>query len=353
MNKKVNVVVFLLIIYLISIFNLFNKNIDFSMNENRYLQKFPEFKIDEFLSGKFSDKFELWIQDQFIFRDKFIMAKALSSIYTFKLENNNVYFGSDDFLVNKFILNDESTLKNNMEILNKIKHKIILIPSSSEKNKDKINKFSFNTNQLELINKYVSNDNYISVYDELLGEDYFKMDHHINIDGAYKVYKKYVESLSYVPNEYTKEKLSNDFKGTTYSKSGLFYYGGEALYTFKELNDLNVRVSYDSEIKDSLFNEDKLLTKDKYAYFLDGNHGLVEIDNLDLDSQNNLLVLNDSFGHMVVPMLVSHFDKIVVVDMRYFKGSVSKLVEENKVNNVLVLYGMENFVSDKSLRFLK
>ena len=43
------------------------------------------------------------------------------------------------------------------------------------------------------------------------------------------------------------------------------------------------------------------------------------------------------------------FDQITMIDLRYYKKSVQKLLEENNYGQVLVLYELSNFAQDTNL----
>ncbi len=355
MKNKITVFIFLTLLFVLSFLNLFNPEKSFSDNENRKLQEFPEVKTNDIFSGRFTDKLDNWVSDQFIFRDGFITIKAVSNLLLGKLENNEVYIGKDNYLIERFVLNSKKVLNANLQAIKNLNADIILIPSNSYVSKDKLMPFSYNTDPNEIFDGInFGNLNYIDVSDDMESSDYFKSDHHININGAYKIYKVFAEYKGFRLQNFTLENVANDFKGTMYSKSGLFYLVGEKLDNFKELNNLNVEVIYDSRIvKNSVLNYENLDKKDKYTFFMDGNHSLVEIDNLDDKSGNNLLIITDSYGHIFAPLLVNHYDTISMIDMRYYRNSVSEYINSNNINNILIFYGLENFCEDDSLRLLK
>lgn len=66
-----------------------------------------------------------------------------------------------------------------------------------------------------------------------------------------------------------------------------------------------------------------------------------------------LLIIKDSFAHIMLPYLIPHYSEIVVVDLRYYKVPLSEMIREESFNQVLFLYSIENFVSDRNFTFLK
>ena len=68
--------------------------------------------------------------------------------------------------------------------------------------------------------------------------------------------------------------------------------------------------------------------------------------------QTVLLVVKDSYANSFVPFVAKQFKKIIVIDLRYFKGDVQSLVKENAVSDVLTLYGINTLMNDNNLKKL-
>ena len=48
-----------------------------------------------------------------------------------------------------------------------------------------------------------------------------------------------------------------------------------------------------------------------------------------------------------------HFSEIHLIDLRYYKLSVSEYVQRNGIDEALLLYSVPNFTSDSNLVWLK
>lgn len=359
MNKLINYI-FITIIFGIFALNIIVEDKEFSHNENRYLKDFPKFTLESLLDGEFTKDIESYIQDQFISRDTWILSKALFNKALFKIENNNVYLGSDEYLFDQFIVNDYQVLDSNISYINKFSNNLAIMPivSSATINSKYLSSYAYNTNELEILDylKDKLDKDYIDVYSYLKDSNnsYFKTDHHWNTNGAYLGYKAYMEYLNIKPNEYTMIEVNDEFKGSMYSKSGMFYYDSEKIYRIKELDDYNIEVIYDKEVtSNSVYSDLKLKEKDKYTYYLDGNHAIVEIINHSNTSDDKLLVIKDSYAHIMLPYLVPHFKEVVIIDLRYYLAKTSDLIDEKNINNVLVLYSLNQLVKDNNLKLLR
>ena len=97
---------------------------------------------------------------------------------------------------------------------------------------------------------------------------------------------------------------------------------------------------------------DHLEEDDKYPVFIDGNHALTEITNSNA-SGGTILLVKDSFSHSLAPFLAENYSKIILVDMRYYKMSVSQIVEQENPEQVVFLYGIDNIATDTDLVWIK
>lgn len=55
-----------------------------------------------------------------------------------------------------------------------------------------------------------------------------------------------------------------------------------------------------------------------------------------------LLVVKDSYAHVLLPFLAEHVQELHVLDLRYYNGSVQKYLEEQAIDQVLFIYNMQS-----------
>ena len=116
--------------------------------------------------------------------------------------------------------------------------------------------------------------------------------------------------------------------------------------------EVKYQVSYDGlpKVYDSLYNLKALEGKDKYAVYLDGNHGLTVINRESAEPAGRcLLIVKDSFAHSFVPFAANHFDTVYMVDLRYFNMGIDGFMEENGVTDLLVLYQIPGFSTETTV----
>ncbi|MEA4932418.1 MAG: hypothetical protein VB071_02330, partial [Lawsonibacter sp.] len=110
---------------------------EFSPLENRYLQKPPAFSVASLQSGQFMEDAEQYVSDHIAGRDLWVALKAWSERLSGKQENNGVYFGKQDTLINRIDPPDWDRLTESMGYLNTLADNVSapvyfgLIPSAA------------------------------------------------------------------------------------------------------------------------------------------------------------------------------------------------------------------------------
>ena len=134
---------------------------------------------------------------------------------------------------------------------------------------------------------------------------------------------------------------ADDFRGTHYAKyKGMFVRPDTIEYYDVPIDELvfEDRCEYD------LVDKEKLKGFDKYGAFMYGNDGRYEVL-ADKGAGRDLIVLKDSYANCLIPYLVMNYDKITVIDLRYFGGSVSDELAADPGADVLLMYNW-TFIND-------
>ena len=76
----------------------------------------------------------------------------------------------------------------------------------------------------------------------------------------------------------------------------------------------------------------------KYLTFIGGDNAFTEITNEDLHDGSAAVVIKESFGNAFVPFLVDHYEKVYVVDYRYYeKMKLSDFVDAYNIQDVIFI----------------
>ena len=354
-----------------------HKPTEFSETENRYLGQMPKLTTVKLLDGSFMKDYETFITDQFPKRSFFMGVKTAAERLRGRADDNGVYFGKEGYLFGKYdgALFESETAKNNISAVaefvklyadkfGKEHFKIALAPSSSEILKDKLPAYAPVYNQTGFIDKIKKEAGEDYVID--LGENlkkhadeyiYFRTDRHWTTLGAYYGYEAIAAGLGLEvqPLEKLKvETVSNDFLGTYDSKVNTGITGGVdadsiTIYSSVEIDKSNMMWDNDNDKTfDSIYNMDALKGKDKYTVFFGGNHSVTDIKTPN-NTGKTLLIIKDSFAHSLAPFLIKDYDRIVMLDLRYFNKSLKKYLNENETTDLLVLYSTPDFAEDANI----
>ncbi|MPN07817.1 hypothetical protein SDC9_155089 [bioreactor metagenome] len=284
-----------------------------------------------------------------------------------KKEINNVYICGDGYFMDVYngIKNEDSIVKAFNELTKSVKNakvNLMLVPTAVTIYSDKLPKNIKHVSQLTDIQEIYGrvHCNTIDVYNALMAQRdrfnlFYKYDHHWTTYAAYYAYVEYCKNIGidYLNmDEFNVEKVCSDFKGTTYSKVNQYSVKGDPIYVFYQ-NNLNITVDYidTQETKNSLYALSYLDQKDKYSLFLDNIHTLTEITNKNIDSDDELVLIKDSYANSMVPFLINHYKKIYVIDPRSYMDTMSDFINEHsQVKEVLVLYNMDTIDSDTGVR---
>lgn len=361
-------IVFLVIIFGFFFIDIFTPDLKFSYSENRTLQQKPELSWDTIKDGSFMEDMEVYVNDQIKFRDEFVKISTYFKLALGQNEINNVYI-CDDYLIEKFVDKDIDVdlLNSNIGFVNIFLSKypnshIGLIPTSTEILGYKLSKYATNVNQLELINKIYGSNQSIDIYSELLKynqEDiYYRTDHHWTSLGAYYGYVAICKELGITPMELSEFDVSiidDKFSGTIQSKVNLDF-GFDILHKYSpnSFSPTYTRVVDEmyQNSSDSLYDESKLSSKEKYAVYIGGNSSIVRIITKNgKEDRGRLLLIKDSFSHSLVLFLTNHYSEIVLLDLRYFMGSIDMFLkgEKEPFDDMIVLYNLKNFIEDRNL----
>ena len=116
----------------------------------------------------------------------------------------------------------------------------------------------------------------------------------------------------------------------------------------KEQNKSKKRFSFNRLI----YNDKYLETKDKYSYFLNGNNAKV-IVKTKVKNNKKLLVIKDSYAHIMAQFLCQNYEEIHIIDLRHFGNRLSNYLEENDFDNILIIYNFINLATDNNILRLK
>ena len=358
MKKNPLMYMFISVILIISLLDFISPDKKFSEFENRNLKSKMKFTIKSYLDGSFGRGYEKYINDQFIGRDLWINLKSRSEYVLGKVENNNIIYGDNGYLFEKFTYIDKERLNTNINAVNaliknsKTKVSLLIAPNSYGIYEENLPYGAPVINQaktISMIYESIFGENEVNVLAKFMEEKdeyiYYKTDHHWTTKGAYVAYSELIKTLGQLPiklNDY-KTIETPGFYGTYYSKAKPFDIDADKL-SYYEFS--NIKMTIGDKSYDSLYDISKLMTKDKYSVFLYGNNPLTIIENTEIDNDKKLLIFKDSYANSLIPFLTQHYKEIHVIDPRSFNAPVSQYIRDKEFNDIFVIYNFINFTRD-------
>lgn len=352
------------IILAFTVTDFFDETRVFSDTENRILAAKPEFSWNELLYGEYTSDYEEYVTDQFVSRDKWIGIKTRTDIALQKQEINGVYLGNDDYLIEMHDPADypvelqDKKIASLKKLVERWDARVMLVPTADNILKDKMPSHGIRFDEadfLERVKSEIGEAYYIDAYSALLEhaeeEIYYRTDHHWTSLGAYYGYRAWADAVNWYPYPYSlsgMQTVSGNFEGTLHSRINIEVKQDSIQY-FPETELRPVQVTYDLQKKaESLYEESYLDTKNQYGYFLDDNHAFIEIET-GYKNGRTLFVIKDSYANCMIPLLTTHYEKIYVMDLRYFNGKLFDFMEQYEPEtgmDVLVLYNCIHFMDD-------
>nr|WP_187351630.1 DHHW family protein [Brevibacillus laterosporus] len=363
----------LLIVFLCGMlaWNLLTPDKLFSESENRSLEQLASFSSRNLMSGKFASNVEKYIADQFAARDFWIGLKTDAERVIGKKESHGVYLGKDGFLLQKITPPTDENLKERVAAIHSfddatpdLRKYVMLVPTAQSVLADKLPSNVSDNGELVSRGKVQrslrENIHIVDVYPALFANReqsiFYKTDHHWTTNGAYYAYQALGKQMGFEPKikeDFRIETVTNGFYGSLYSKSGYRHMKPDSIELYLPKDNGRYRVEYvdEQQRSDSLYVMDNLKKKDKYTVFLNGNHGLIKIATSNREGRK-LLVIKDSYANSLLPFLTQHFQEIYVVDLRYYEGDIKKLIQEQQIHDMLLLYNVQTFFEDPSIQTL-
>ena len=170
---------------------------------------------------------------------------------------------------------------------------------------------------------------------------YFRTDHHWTALGAYYAYRSLAESAGFSPlplDDLERRVQSKYFLGSLYRRnktSTMRRRPDRVAYYVPPVRHEGVRYSRlrPKRATESPFLREKLRG---YRMFLGGDHPLM-IANTSVRNGKSVMLVKNSYGNPFAIFLLAHYERVVVVDYRYQKRALAKLVKEHEIDDLVFL----------------
>jgi hypothetical protein len=173
---------------------------------------------------------------------------------------------------------------------------------------------------------------------------FFNTDHHWTGTGAYYAYVAFCKSAGFepVPLAAMTTKAIPGFLGSLYratrdnrlknNPDSVVYHKIPGVYQAYALYG----VGYGNKRKTSLYAE-SAKGGNAYGVFLGGDLEAMCIET-EVKNGRTALIIKNSYGNALAPFLPSHYERVFVVDYRYFKSNLVDFMQKNGVTDFIVFH---------------
>jgi len=391
----VNVIVFCGILLLGGIASLAMKKDEVSLMENRKLAAFPVYSDSVLWSGKYFKDIEAYYADNFPLRDKWIsFSTALRSKFGFESSEIKIYDPANDTEANEKTdtaetetvldgpLPDDGAVGEKKKGVFVFKNRAFEMfgggPAMGKSYADVINSYNqllkpgvqvYNliipvALEFELTEKYAkfqkpnrpaieyiyNNEDpeikKVWAIDEIRkhrGEYiYFNTDHHWTSLGAYYAYRAFCATAGLTPVnlDTVASKVKPAFLGSLYrlTRDPSLKTNPDSVryYLFKDsLNFYIGSNTIGNWTKSKMYGEGAT-GPNSYSVFLQGDLPVVKMETQHKNGRK-IAVVKESYGNAFACFLINNYEKVVVVDQRYYTGDFINLLKAEGINELLFI----------------
>lgn len=361
--------IFILCLFLVMAVNFIVPDKEKSDEENRVLESMPKLSLASITTGDFMEQWEAYMSDQFVGRNVWRKLKVgLDRLGGSSMENG-VFIGKDGQLLEDIALPDDGQYSENIQAVKSfaqtysdIPVTVMLVPDAASILSGSLPSFASVEDQRQMFSMAErglgDSVNWVDVYSILNSRKteklYYKTDHHWTTQGAFYVFRETAAGFGIegdVSDDYVSYTVTDSFNGVLAAKSGVGLSEKESIEIYAPASgDDDVVVNYVDEARktSSLYDSSKLETRDKYAVFFGGNTSVMDIKTVS-PSSKRLLVVKDSFANCFIPFLTPYYREIVVVDPRYYSGTMKDIMDTYRITDALIMYSGNTFVTDNHI----
>lgn len=301
-----------------------------SEEERRKLAQMPGFSVQALSDGSFREDFEDYSVDQFPLRMPMRTLKAVFHTYVLRHKDNNGIYIADgyadqmEYPLNQTSVDRASRQFNSIYQLylkdSNCKVYMSVIPDKGYYMAQENGYLSLDYGQLmSTMQQGMPWAEYVDITGELQLSSYYRTDTHWRQEKLLPVAQTLSTAMSVtVPqlSDYKTTGLSQPFYGVHYGHAALPMDPDE-IYILENdmLSGCKVYINGAAEAT-PVYDMTKLSSRDLYEVFLSGRQGLVHIENPNAKTDRELVVFRDSYGSSLIPLLVSDYAVVTLIDNR-------------------------------------
>jgi len=171
---------------------------------------------------------------------------------------------------------------------------------------------------------------------------YFNTDHHWTSLGAYYAYKAFCETAGLTPVslDTVAYKTKPSFLGSLYrlTKDGGLQGNPDSVryYLFKDSVNFFVGSAKIGQWTKSKMYGEGASGPNSYSVFLQGDLPTVKMETQHKNGRK-IAIVKESYGNAFAPYLINNYEKVIVVDQRYYTGDFIAMLKAEGINELLFI----------------
>ena len=318
-----------------------------SESERRPLNQFPELSVKTIFDGSFMGKFEDYTLDQFPLRDAFRSFKANIQLKLFgQKDNNNIYvvdgyaaqleYPYDTASIDRALSRFQYVYDNYLTDCNVF---LTVVPDKgyylAEENGYPAMDYEAMFADLQTGMPWAE---FIDLTDTLTLDSYYRTDTHWRQEAIRPAAEKIADALGVTVGEFTEKSMDTPFYGVYCGQSALNLDPDEIRVLEADWMESCRVFNAESNTWGDIYDLEKISGQDPYEVYLSGPRSMMTIENPNAPSGRELIIIRDSFGSSVAPLLAKDYAKVTLVDIRYMSPTMLNNFIEFGEQDVLFLY---------------
>ena len=205
----------------------------------------------------------------------------------------------------------------------------------------------------------------VSIYDTLTAHRdeyiFFRTDHHWTGLGAYYAYTEFckVKGVDAVKLGDCTYQAFDNFLGSFYTDSGkdpALAATPDTVETYMPKADADITITESSGqtfTGSVIYNAQDSLSQNKYGAFIWGDNPYSVIENHDMAEGESCLLIKESFGNAIAPLLTYNYKYVYIMDYRYCDETAAGLVEKYGITDVFFCNNISMTRADSQVSLLR
>ena len=327
-----------------------------SQAERRLLARPPQLSAESVFSATFMQDFEVYMQDQFPWREQFRTINALTRRYALRQHDHNGYYYVAGHLSQmEFPLNSRAVEQNAAWLAGLSRHFFegmnVFYAVIPDKNYFLAPQHSFLSLDYEammhIVHERLGHHTYISLFNIMSLNDFYRTDIHWRQESIFPVAEALAQAMGVelpMRESFTAHRLY-PFYGSFHGHAALPVPPDELIFLTNEYTEQAIVHILEEQNRELVFTRvegvylpDLFGGMDSYDVFLAGAQALVTIELPNASTDRELIIFRDSFGSSIAPLLLGGYRKITLVDIRYMPSRILPEFVELGNQDILFLY---------------